>query len=185
VDHLQAYQCRSTHEAEVSDLSDIHCPVEVRFLLLLGLHGTVSLIVTDITDSEFYLTIAAIPVTIIILAMASFWTRREIKFGMVFTIVLYFAGMAYFVFKLVRMYQASHAWQYTPVRTSLTIFAVLTVILIVLTIVNACVCMANFDKGLKPFVLKRKIAGEDEKIDRMTELPDLKHGPGPSRMTID
>jgi len=71
------------------------------------------------------------------------------------------------------------------VRTSLTIFAILTVILIVLTIINACVCMANFGKGLKPFVLRRKIASEEEKAEGMTELPDLKHGPIPSRMTID
>ena len=83
------------------------------------------------------------------------------------------------------MYQEGHEQNYLPVRKTLTSFAVITIILIVLTIVNASVCTANFNKGLKPHILKRKIGGEEEKIDNMTELPDLKHGPVPSRMTID
>lgn len=138
---------------------------------------------------EFYLTIAAIPITILILAGAAIWTRREIKIGMIINIVLYFAALAYFLFKLVRIYQPSRQAQYRPARTSLTIFAVLTIILILLTIVNACVCMHNFDKGLKPFVTTRKLIGGDEKADNFTELPDMKHGgtaaPQASRMTID
>lgn len=80
------------------------------------------------------------------------------------------------------MYQTSHAPFYLPVRKSLTSFAVITIVLIILTIVNACVCMANFDKGLKAHVMNTKI--EEEKLN-MTELPDLKHGPVPTRMTID
>ena len=47
--------------------------------------------------------------------------------------------------------------------------------------------MSNFDKGLKQHVMKRKIGAEEEKLDHMTELPDLKPGQGPvsSRITID
>ena len=36
----------------------------------------------DRTDVEFGLTIAAVPVTILILVMAAYWTRKENKFGM-------------------------------------------------------------------------------------------------------
>jgi len=144
-------------------------------------------IVTDIEPVEFYLTIAAIPVTILILLMAGFWTRRENVVGMIIILILYLAGAAYFIFKLVRIYQQAHYLQYLPVRTSLTIFGVLTLILIILTIGNASACMANFGKGLKPFVLRGKIgASEEEKSDfRMSELPEMKHGQIPSRMTID
>jgi hypothetical protein len=143
-------------------------------------------IVSNIGDAEKWVTVAAIPVTIIILFMAAFWTRRENKVGMLMTIVLFFGGMAYFIFKLARMYSPSRAKDYLPVRKNLTSFAVLTIILIVLTIINACACMANFNKGLKPHISKRKIGSEEEKIDNMTELPDLKHGaPVSSRMTID
>lgn len=105
---------------------------------------------------------------------------------MVITILCYFGGLAYFIFKLARMYQPAKEANYLPVRKNLTSFAVITIILIVLTIVNACACMANFDKGLKPHVTKRKIGSEEEKAEHMTELPDLKHGPGAGvRMTID
>jgi hypothetical protein len=153
----------------------------------LGFTVQFLVIVIDNQSVEFYLTIAAIPVTILILLMAGYWTRRENTMGMVIILLLYLAGAAYFIFKLVRIYQPSHSQQYSPVRISLTIFGILTLILIILTIGNASVCMANFGKGLKPFVLRSKIGvGEEEKSDfRMSELPDLKHGQIPSRMTID
>ncbi|CZT52353.1 uncharacterized protein RSE6_13673 [Rhynchosporium secalis] len=160
------------------------------FFFFLGFTVQFLVIVTGLADAEFGLTIAAVPVTVLILFMAAFWTRRENKIGMVGTIFLFFCGMAYFIFKLARMYQPSRRDDYLPVRKSLTSFAVITIVLIVLTIANACVCMANFDKGLKPHIMKRKIGGEEaaEKLDNMTELPDLKHGanqPVSSRMTID
>jgi hypothetical protein len=151
----------------------------------LGFTVQFLVIVTGLADAEFGLTIAAIPITILILFMAAFWTRRENKFGMIVTIFLFFCGLAYFIFKLARMYQPSHELNYLPVRKSLTSFAVITIILIVLTIINACVCTANFGKGLKPHIMKRKIGAEEEKVDNMTELPDLKHAPVSSRMTID
>lgn len=44
-------------------------------------------IVVDKSNIEFALTIAAIPVTILILFMAAFFTRRESKLGMAVIIV--------------------------------------------------------------------------------------------------
>ena len=82
------------------------------------------------------------------------------------------------------MYQPSHKAQYVPVRKSLTTFAVITIILIVMTIGNAFMCTMNFGKGLKPHIASRKVESEEEKA-HMTEMPNLSHGPVPSRMTID
>jgi len=50
--------------------------------------------------------------------------------------------------------------------------------------------MANFDRGLKPFIAGRKVESEDEKLHggMMTEMPSLAHHGGmpvTSRMTID
>lgn len=105
---------------------------------------------------------------------------------MIVTIVCYFGGLAWFIFKLARMYEKKKEQDYLPVRKSLTSFAVITIILLLMTIANACVCMKNFNKGLKPHIMKRNIGGAIEK-DPMTELPDLKHGAPPqnTRMTID
>ncbi len=82
------------------------------------------------------------------------------------------------------MYQPSRAAPYLKVRKSLTTFAVITILLIIITIINAIMCAINFRKGLKPYIAKRKVESEEEKPNMM-EMPNLSHGPVPSRMTID
>lgn len=168
------------------------------FFFFLGFTIQFVVVVVNHHDIEFYLTIAAIPVTIIILLMAGLFTRKENTPGMIAIIILYFAGLAYFLFKLVRMYQhsSSRYGLYDPVRRPLTTFAVMTVILITLTIINACMCTANFGRGLKPHIAGRKVESEEEKLanGNMTEMPNYHYGgyggPGAggtmgSRMTID
>jgi hypothetical protein len=155
------------------------------FFFFLGFTVQLLVIVTAIADAEKWVTVAAIPVTILILFMAAFWTRRENAMGMVATIGCFVGGLAYFIFKLARMYQPSHEVNYLPVRKSLTSFAVITIILIVLTIINASVCMGNFNKGLKRHITTATIGAEEEKVVRMSHLPDIKDGSGAGRMTID
>ncbi|EER29286.1 hypothetical protein CPC735_069680 [Coccidioides posadasii C735 delta SOWgp] len=155
------------------------------FFFFLGFTVQFVVIVTDKATVEFALTLAAIPVTILILVMAAFWTRRENTPGMIVIILLYFGGLAYFLFKLVRMYSAAREKAYLPARRSLTFFAVITIILIIMTIINACVCTHNFNKGLKPHISGRRSVRDDEK-GRGTEMHGrLSHGPVPTRMTID
>ncbi|KAI9682227.1 MAG: hypothetical protein M1817_000281 [Caeruleum heppii] len=145
----------------------------------------VVLVIYKMTDPEFGLTIAAIPVTILILILAAVWTRRENIVGMIIIIALYFAALAYFLFKLIRIYQPDFQPPYRAARRSLTTFGVITVILIVVTIVNAVVCTMNFGQGLKPHIARRKMTdAEDEKIIEMPNQSNA-HGPVPSRMTID
>ena len=48
-------------------------------------------VVVDVKDVEFALTIAAIPVTILILIMAGYFTRKESLSGMIATIVSNFS----------------------------------------------------------------------------------------------
>ncbi|KAI9830011.1 MAG: hypothetical protein M1826_005184 [Phylliscum demangeonii] len=177
------------------------------FFFFLGF--TVQFIVMTIytRDPEFGLTLAAIPATILILALANYWMRRENRVGMAVVIVrtsiracgalavggrtdgltkeqtFFIAGLAYFLFKLIRMYQPA-TQKYIPVRRPLTTFAVITLILIVVTIINALMSVSNFDKGLKPHVVRRNVDGDDEKTS-VTELPNYGHAPVPSRMVID
>jgi uncharacterized membrane-anchored protein len=129
------------------------------------------------------LTIASIPVTIAILLMAAFFTRRENKAGVITIILLYLGGLSYFIFKLNRMYQSGYSQHYLAVRRSLTAFAVITILLIVLTIVNAIICMRNFGAGLKAHLLTPHKAEEKPDMNSIN-LQDAKQ-PVPSRMTID
>jgi len=64
---------------------------------------------------------------------------------------------------MVRMYSHSHEGPYLPARKELTIFAVLTIILILMTIVNACMCAHNYKKGLRPYISKSKYSNDVEK----------------------
>lgn len=74
--------------------------------------------------------------------------------------------MAYFVFKLIRMYASNEVIEYKPVRPSLTTFAVLTILLLLVTIAAAVACMVNFNKGLKPHIQNmRKNGRGDEAKD--------------------
>jgi len=154
------------------------------FFFFLGFIIQFVVIVTDTDDPEFGLTIATIPITIIILLGAAFFTRRENKPGMVAVIVLYLGGLSYFIFKLVRIYQPGYKESYEAVKKSLTAFAVITILLIILTIVNTIICLRNFGNGLKTHLLasSRKV---DEKPDlNSINLQDVKTQV-PSRMTID
>jgi len=154
------------------------------FFFFLGFTVQFVVIVTK-TNVEFALTLAAIPVTIVVLILAAYFTRRESKAGMISIICVYFAALAYFLFKLVRMYQPSHLKPYLPARKELTTFAVITILLIVATILNAILCTNNFNRGLKPHITTRKLEDADEKAG-MTEMSgNVSMGGAAGRMTID
>ncbi|KAL9116146.1 MAG: hypothetical protein Q9227_000516 [Pyrenula ochraceoflavens] len=139
------------------------------FFFFLGFTVQFVVIVTDKTDVEFALTIAAIPVTIAVLLLAAYFTRIESRLGMAGIIIIYFGALAYFLFKLIRMYEPSHEDAYLAARRDLTSFAVITIVLILCTITNAILCTLNFNKGLKPHVAHRKLESDDEKAN-MTEM---------------
>ncbi|KAK0934489.1 hypothetical protein LTR29_013959 [Friedmanniomyces endolithicus] len=162
------------------------------FFFFLGFTVQFLVVVPHTTQAEFWLTIAALPVTIVILFLAAYFTRRESYAGQIATIILYTAGMAYFIFKLVRMFDsdANRVAEYKPARKSLTIFAALTLIALLWTMVVAVVCMQNFNKGLKPHIQERAVPGADEL--RYSNYGPDQFGGGPhhlgevpGRMTID
>lgn len=103
---------------------------------------------------------------------------------MLFIMVLYLGGLSYFIFKLSRIYDPYHANDYMPVRKSLTTFAVLTIILIILTITNALICMFNFGAGLKQH-LNMRHSPQVDKDQISYSLNDVKQPQMPTRMTID
>jgi len=155
-------------------------------------------VVPNTSHLELGLTVGALPITIALLFLAAYFTRKESIAGQVSVIIVYFAGMAYFVFKLVRMYKADtkRIEQYKPGRRSLTIFAALTLIALCMTIVTAAMCLRNFGKGLKPHIQKRAVPDADElkysnygPSERFSGVPfqagGHQLGEVPGRMTID
>jgi len=162
------------------------------FFFFLGFTVQFLVVVQDqqARDAEFYITIIAMPVTIALLFLAAYVVRRESYIGHIFIIVLYFAAMAYFVFKLTRIYGTGPQSEgYEPIKHSLTWFAVLTILMLIVTIVVAFLCMRNFNKGLAPHIQQRAVPGPDEIKYGTYEggYAGAAHqlGSVPSRMTID
>lgn len=125
---------------------------------------------------ERALTAAAIPVTIIIMLAAFWFTRRENLPGSIAVIILYFGGLAYFIFKMVRMYTKKFAWQYAAARKELTTFAVLTIALLICTIIVACMCAHNYGKGLEPYI-RTSTSKVAKPNDQRMEIGSVEHGP--------
>lgn len=146
------------------------------------------MVVKNTTDVEFGLTVAVLFITMVLLVLAAYWTRKESFAGMIVIILVYFCALAYFLFKLVRMYAAppDRIKDYLPARKSLTSFAVITLLLVLATIVVACMCTHNFGKGLKPHIARRKPgSASDPSKTYNTEMPHLSGPALNNRMTID
>lgn len=105
-------------------------------------------------DVEYPLTIVALPLTCIVLILAVYAVKHESKHLIVLFFVGLAAGVAYFVFKLVRMYDYTQEAKYRYVKEVLTFFACVTLFLLLLTIANAAICWRNFDRGLKAHLLR-------------------------------
>lgn len=110
------------------------------------------IVVLQTKDVEFALTIAVIPVTILILLGAIYSARKEFKAGLIGFIILCFPGMAYFLFKLIRLYTVGNSKKkarFIRARKTLTVFAAITIVFLILTIVFSIRVLINFGSGLK------------------------------------
>ncbi|KAF9112995.1 hypothetical protein BGX27_002391 [Mortierella sp. AM989] len=105
-------------------------------------------------DPEYWLTIIVLPLTIPILYLAVYAVRHESRKWMTVFIVAMLCGVAYFVFKVVRMYVGDKVSNYNGINKFLTLFASLCLLTILATIANAAVCFRNFGKGLKSQIIK-------------------------------
>lgn len=115
----------------------------------------------DTSDPEYWLTIIVLPLTLPILYMAIYAVRHESRRWMSAFIVAMHCGVAYFAFKVVRMYVGSKVENYAGVNQFLTLFASLCLVTILATISNAAVCYRNFGKGLKPHLTKTARGAQD------------------------
>ncbi|ODQ64970.1 hypothetical protein NADFUDRAFT_14406, partial [Nadsonia fulvescens var. elongata DSM 6958] len=122
--------------------------VKFDFFFFIGFTVQFIVVVLQTKDVEFALTIAVIPVTILFLAFTYWAVRHESKAGMAGVLVGLTCGLAYFIFKLVRIYTPERAYKYVAVRKSLTGFAVITIVLLLCTAVNAAWCIYGFGRGL-------------------------------------
>ncbi|KAJ3159132.1 hypothetical protein HDU86_002034 [Geranomyces michiganensis] len=117
----------------------------------LGFGVQFLVLVIQPSDPEFGITIAALPVMLAVFALAAYALKREDVWMMRAFCVGLLAAMAYFVFKLVRIYQRKA--KYADTKHYLTFFACLSLAVVFCTLINAIMCYRNFGQGLKQHIL--------------------------------
>jgi hypothetical protein len=106
------------------------------------------IVVLATNSAEFGLTIAAIPVVLVLIAGCAYAVQREIKWMMSIALALMLPCMSYFVYKLVRFYLPSSEAEYITTRATLTVFTVVAFLLLFITFLVGIKCFYDFDKGL-------------------------------------
>jgi len=124
------------------------CKFDVFFFFAFSLQFL--LLVLAKADIERWLTLAAMPFTVVLMLAGYIAARREIKWLMGSFVFGCFAGAAYFSFKLFRIYlHNSTSEDYETAKNSLTVFSVLSLLLLLSTIIQSGIVWRNFGRGLK------------------------------------
>lgn len=143
-------------------------------------------LVTGTPTAEFAVTIAALPIIIVCLALGAIFVRREVRWGTVLFMVLQLAGMAYFLYKLVRIWDPSSRDRYAAARKTLTLFSAISLVFLIATFVMTALCLSNFGRGLRERMPRYRFAAarEDEKV-RISIGPGAPLGVAATRMSLD
>jgi len=125
------------------------CLIKFDFFAFVGLTMQLLILVIDPDTAEFGLTIAAIPIVLILLIGFGIALKREIKWLMTISLILMAAALSYFIFKFVRYYSPSTRGQYESTRNTLTVFTIVAFLLVFSSFAVGLRCFSDFDKGLR------------------------------------
>ncbi|KAF8077961.1 hypothetical protein FPV67DRAFT_1463611 [Lyophyllum atratum] len=124
------------------------CLLKFDFFCFGGVTMQLLILVLQKDSAEFGITIAAIPVVLVLLVLCGIAVQREIKWLMSISLVMMLAALSY-LYKLVRFYQPSSSVRYETTRATLTIFTIVAFILLFGTFAVGLRCFADFDRGLQ------------------------------------
>lgn len=136
------------------------------------------------TDAEYYLTIGALPLGVLILIGGHFAARYENKWLMFSFMLGCICATVYFAFKLFRIYEGINDI-YEDIAKSMITFAALSLFFLIVTFIWGCIVMHNFGRGLKE-QMKKKTTSNHRR--RGTSTTFDKHFPmtsNPNRMSIE
>jgi len=110
-------------------------------------------------DWEFYVTWAALPLSLILLVEGHLAARHENKLMMYTFISGCAAAMIYFVYKLFKVLKfrdtVTDTTDFRLVWKTLTVFSVIAIILLIATVVFSLFVLQNFGRGLKDALVRK------------------------------
>lgn len=139
---------------------------------------TVQLLIlyVDTHNWEFWVTVAALPITLFGLLAAGYAVRHELKWLMLLFDLCLAAAMAYFCYKFWRIFGKASASMYQNDRITLAIFASISVVLLIMTFIISVICQSYFGKADLWNKRRAKQEVEDVTVNEMefVELPFAK-----------
>ncbi|KAI5124554.1 hypothetical protein M0805_003076 [Coniferiporia weirii] len=124
------------------------CLLKFDFFCFAGVTMQMLILVLQKDSAEFGLTVAAIPIVLLLLIFCGLAVKREIKWLMTLSLIVMLAAESYFIYKLVRFYEPGSEAEYETTRATLTVFTIVAFLLLFATFAVGLRCFADFDKGL-------------------------------------
>lgn len=144
------------------------------------------------TNLEYYITVAALPASLVVLIAGHLGARYESK-PLMYAFMISCAGACgYFTFKLFRIVSQRHEANIEPVFKTLTAFAALAITFLVATFIWSCIVFSNFGSGLKTHLSRDKEEcakpvhrGSTFHIDPAVHEVDYRSNRKTKRMSLD
>jgi len=161
------------------------CLVKFDVFFFIGFSVQFIWLVLEKDDWERYVTIAALPVSVVLLVEGNLAARHESKWMMMTFMSGCISAMIYFTYKLVKVLAEKNT-SFVLVWKSLTTFSIISIFLLLTTFVFACIVMHNFGRGLKTQLAKKKPkTGGGLKRSRTEYVHRGPMSTHPNRMSID
>jgi len=113
------------------------------------------------TDWEYYVTYAALPLSVVLLVEGHLAARHENKWMMATFMIGCVGAMIYFIYKLIKVLTLNNTDQYRLVWKSLTVFSVIAIVLLVTTFVLSVIVLRNFGRGLMEALARKAVQGSN------------------------
>jgi hypothetical protein len=135
------------------------CLVKFDVFFWVGFSVQFIWLVLQDTDWEYYVTYAALPLSVVLLVEGHLAARHENKWMMATFMTGCVGAMIYFIYKLIKVLTLSNTDQYKLVWKSLTVFSVIAIALLVATFVSSIIVLRNFGRGLKEALTRKEMQG--------------------------
>lgn len=128
----------------------------VQFLVLVLDAGT-----------EYYLTIAAVPIMLSVLWLGGLGVRSENRYLLMLNLFGFLNGAVYFTYKIVRVWTQERFFSF---RYFLSLFASFTLLFLILSFFLGYTCLKQFGKGLDIYVSNKSLRNEQNPIVAIVDL---------------